>query len=208
MTLDPTRQVMARHIGHEAVAKLMAAKETERKEDPDRRQGLHGPYEELVIFLTGKMPNGYFEAGDPEPWGMLVPESRRNIVWQITAGLMDSYPDVGAAYLSLAMAQNIDGCAYAQELKGIHAHWRNVLETTGTSCAHGHHQAIGKDFHRISCSGCSALGAVALESAAMRPLFDEMAKMTPEDRREHIVELGLTELLYQVIPDDVPQLIT
>lgn len=208
MILDATTQKMALHIGPEAVKKLIDEKSAENKSDSDRRQGLHGPYEELTILRTGNMPEGYYEAGDPEPWGMLVPESRRNIVWQITAGLMDKYPDVGAAYLSLAMAQNIDGCAYAKELKGIHAHWHKILETTDTSCAHGEHQAIGQEFHRIDCPGCSALGAVALESEAMRPLFDDMVKMTPEDRRSHIAELGLTDLLYQVIPDEVSKLIT
>jgi len=202
MTQHSIAQMMTQHIGHDAVTQLMAAKENERKDDPARQQGLHGPFEELTILRTGKMPAGYFEAGDPEPWGMLVPESRRNIVWQITAGLMDDYPDVGATYLSLAMAQNIDGEDYAKELAKIHADWRGVIEAEGSACAHGHHKAIGAEFHRIDCAGCSALGAVALESKAMRPLFDEMIGMTPKDRRAHLAEQGLAGLLYQVIPDE------
>lgn len=57
--------------GEKLIQNLVAFKASQRKDDPERRHGLHGPYEEIVLMKTGRLPDGYYDdPADEIPWGL------------------------------------------------------------------------------------------------------------------------------------------
>ena len=123
--LQPSFQQALSRIGvaESVLDDLSNFKNSGRKDDPARRQDLHGPFEIFTISKTGRLPEAFYEPGDPEPWGLLPEESRSNILWQVTAGIMDHTPALGAAYMALALDRSLGDEDYALELGKLHKDW-------------------------------------------------------------------------------------
>ena len=192
------------NIGEKAVAELMAFKAAERKDDPARLQEIHGPYEELTIRKTGKLPADYYAAGDPEPWGLRVRESRSNILWQVLSGVMDKHYEFGANYMALALDNALDDDDYAKELRKLNKSWGDFLDHAGVFRDH-QHSAMGHTYARVACPACSMLTALACQDAGMQIVFKELLPLGIADRRKLLSERGLMPLLDTMIPDSKPQ---
>lgn len=192
------------NAGEQAVAELMAFKAAERKDDPARIHEIHGPYEELTIRRTGKLPADYYAKGDPEPWGLRVRESRSNILWQVLSGVMDKHPEFGANYMALALDNVLDDGNYAKELRQLNKSWGDFLNHAGVLRDH-HHTAMGYAYTRVACPACSMLAALASQDAGMQAVFKEMLPLGMGDRRKLLTEKGLMPLLDTMIPDMKPQ---
>lgn len=189
-------------ISEQDIKKLMAFKETEQKNDPARVQGIHGPYEEMVLTKTGKLPEDYYEDGDgdDEPWGLRIPESRSNILWQVTSGMMDRYPEFGGAYMALALDHGLGDKEYVTELTGLHRDWRNYVEHAGLLNDH-QHQTMGHIYRSVACPACSVLTAMASRDEKMITLFKSMTGLKPAERREFLRDRGLLPYMDMMIPD-------
>ncbi len=183
----------AKGIGETHIRALMQFKASERKDDPARRPGLHGPYEELVLMNTGRLPDDYFTANDPEPWGLRIEESRSNILWQVLSGLLDTKPDFAAAYMGLALDRTLNDADYARELGNLHKDWRKH------NGPHVHHN-LGHAYRSVACPACSVVTALACRDAGMHALFQEMLPLSAQDRRQLLQDHNLTPLLNVMIP--------
>lgn len=188
------------NIGEKAIAELMAFKASERKDDPARIQGIHGPYEELSLRKTGKLPADYFAEGDPAPWGLRIRESRSNILWQVLSGIMDKHTEFGANYMALALDQSLGEQDYAKELRKLNKSWGDFLEHAGVSRDH-HHSAMGQEYRRVACPACSTLTALVCQDVGMQEIFKELLPLGMADRRRLLAEKGLLPLLDTMIPD-------
>lgn len=191
--------------GENALGELMKFKASERKDDPSRRQGIHGPYETAVLLRTGKLPPEYYEEGDPEPWGLRIRESRSNILWQVLSGLMNSHSEFGTAYLTLALDRSLDDDDYTIELRKLNKNWGDFLEKASVIRDH-HHTAMTHTYNRVSCPACSTLTALACQDAEMHALFMEMIPLSSANRRKFLSEKGLLPLLDTMIPEMKPDL--
>lgn len=191
------------NVGERAMAELMAFKSSERKDDPARVSGIHGPYEELTIRKTGRLPDDYFAEGDPEPWGLRSRESRSNILWQVLAGVMDRHPEFGTNYMALALDNSLNDDDYAKELGKLNKEWGNFLDHAGVFRDH-HHSAMGHEYKRVACPACSTLTALAVKDTGMQFIFRELLPLNMADRRRLLAEKGLLPLLDRMIPDNKP----
>lgn len=192
------------HVGERAVTELMAFKAAERKDDPARLHEIHGPYEELTLRKTGKLPADYYAAGDPEPWGLRVRESRSNILWQVLSGVMDKRPEFGANYMALALDNALGDDDYAKELRALNKSWGDFLEHSTFFNDH-HHGTMTATYTRVACPACSMLTALACQDAGMQAVFKELLPLGIADRRKLLIEKGLMPLLDTMIPDSKPQ---
>lgn len=190
-------------ITESALHNLMAFKARGRKDDPARHPGLHGPYEELHILQKGRLPDGYYSKDDPEPWGLLVEESRSNILWQVLSGMLDRNADFGTAYMGLALDQGLGAEPYEHELKALHRHFSRYMEQS--SLNHDHqHSAMGSVYRSVSCPACSVLTTLACQDEGMRALFQEMLSLPQPERRALLNERGLLPLM-RVTMADLPE---
>jgi hypothetical protein len=188
------------NVGEKAIEELMAFKASERKDDPTRLQQIHGPYEELTIRKTGKLPEDYYAEGDPEPWGLRVRESRSNILWQVLSGVMDKHPEFGANYMALALDNALGDEDYAKELGKLNKSWGDYLDHADMFRDH-HHSAMRHTYGRVACPACSTLTALACQDAGMQNVFKELLPLGVADRRRLLTEKGLMPLLDTMIPE-------
>lgn len=179
---------------------LVNFKNSGRKDDPARRQDLHGPFEIFTRTKTGRLPEAFYEPGDPEPWGLLPEESRSNILWQVTAGIMDHTPSLAAAYMALALDRGLSDDDYALELGKLHKDWTRYIEYSGTIRDH-HHGVMSRTYHSISCPACNILTAVACRDEGMHKVFQEMLTLKPAERRALLSARGLAPMMTIEIPD-------
>lgn len=195
-------------IGEKAVTELMAFKASERKDDPARIQGIHGPYEEGLLRKTGRLHESYYEAGDPEPWGLRRKESESNILYQILYWpTHPQYKSIGADYFGLVKAQSTLGDAeYAKEARKINKDWGDYLEQAGLHANHVH-RVIGDEYNRIACTACSMLTAFACRDTGMLAIFEDFLSCGAQERMARLNEMGLSLLLRTTIPDIQPKLI-
>ncbi|PZP55137.1 MAG: hypothetical protein DI586_07790 [Micavibrio aeruginosavorus] len=191
-------------IGQKALAELVLFKAIEHKDDPARIHGIHGPYEELTIRKTGKLPADYFAGSDPEPWGLRIRESRSNILWQVLSGVMDKHAEFGMNYMALTLDNSLSDEDYAKELGRLNKDWGDFLDHSGVFRDH-HHTAMGHEYKRVACPACSTLTALACQDAGMQALFRELLPLDTADRRKLLSEKGLMPLLDKMIPDVKPQ---
>lgn len=188
------------NVGEKAIEELMVFKASERKDDPTRLQRIHGPYEELTIRKTGKLPADYYAEGDPEPWGLRVRESRSNILWQVLSGVMDKHPEFGANYMALALDKALGDEDYAKELGKLNKSWGDFLDHSGIFRDH-HHTAMRHTYGRVACPACSALTALACQDAGIQAVFKDLLPLGVTDRRKLLAEKGLLPLLDTMIPE-------
>jgi hypothetical protein len=181
-------------VGENAIAKLMAFKESERKDDPSRHQDIYGPYEVLTIHQRGRLPDDYYAEGDDIPWGLRVAESRSNILFQIVSGMMDKHPDFAAPYLELALDRLLADEDYVRELGKLNKDWNQFIKQTAMPMRH-QHQAMGVTYSRMSCPACSLLTALAVNDKGMGKIFNDLLGLKPEDRVAALNAQGLMPLL-------------
>lgn len=198
-----TRLLPAVPVSDAMMQKLMQFKATESKSDPTRRQGLHGPYEELTLLKTGCLPLDYYTAGDAEPWGLRIEESRSNLLWQVTAGLLDRQPEFGGAYMSLSLDRALSDDDYARELQKLNHDWKSYMEHAGILRDH-QHSSMRHMYQSVACPACSVLTATAIRDEGMHSLFKQMLSLSPNDRMKHLEKMGLTTLLTTMIPEQAP----
>ena len=192
------------NVAANALSELVRFKAAEDKADPSRVQGIHGPYEELTLRKTGKLPADYFAANDPEPWGLRVAESRSNILWQVVSGVMDQHPEFAANYMALALDSALGDEDYTKEARGLNKSWGDYLDHAGVFRDH-HHSAMRHDYQRVACPACSTLTALAVQDAGMRDVFNQMLPLSVTERRMFLNEKGLMPLLDIMIPDANPK---
>ncbi len=187
-------------ITADMMTELMRFKASENKADPARLPGLHGPYEELVLTRTGKLPDDYFEPGNDTPWNLRPQESRSNILWQVLSGVMDHAPDFAAAYMALALDRGLADTDYAHELRNLHKDWGRYIEHAGLIRDH-QHSRMHHIYKSVACPACSILTATACRDPGMNALFREMLPLKAAERRELLQQRGLTPLLTIMIPE-------
>lgn len=194
-------------VSKESISALVDFKASEDKNDPSREQDRHGPYEELTLRKTGKLPSDYYDGISETPWGLRVMESRSNILWQVLSGAMDRHADFAANYMALALDMALDDNDYTKELKKLNKDWGDYQFVSGL---HGDHQHSSMSFvyGRVACPACSMLTALSIRDAGMKDLFIEMQPMTPKDRKEFLSEKGLLGMLDKMIPDKQPETVT
>ena len=181
-------------VGKNAIAELMAFKESERKDDPSRHQGIYGPYEVLTIHQRGRLPDDYYVEGDDIPWGLRVAESRSNILFQIVSGMMDKHPDFAAPYLGLALDRSLADEDYVTELGQLNKDWNKFIKQTTMPMGH-QHQAMRTTYSGVSCAACSMLTALAVNDKGMGEIFNDLVGLKPEERVAALKEKGLMPLL-------------
>ncbi|MFN3828394.1 MAG: hypothetical protein ACK4NR_12315 [Micavibrio sp.] len=186
-------------IAAKMISELMSFKASEDKDDPERQQGLHGPYEELVRLRTGKLPVDYYDPGDKQPWDLRPQESRSNILWQVLSGVIDHAPDFAAAYMTLALDRALSDEDYAHELKKLHKDWSRYIEHAGLISDH-QHSRMSHIYKSVSCPACSILTATACRDPAMNALFREMLPLKPIERRQLLQDRNMAPLLNIMIP--------
>lgn len=195
------------NIGERLMGELVKFKASERKDDPARRFDIHGPYEEVVLRKTGRLPGDYFDGISSEPWGLRSQESRSNILWQVLSGVMDAEPDFASTYMSLALDLSLSDDDYAKELSGLNKDWGNYVDQSFLHKGHKHQRiaehghSMSETYARVACPACSVLTAVALRDQGMHKIFTEMMPMRPEDRRVYLREKGFAPLLDTMIDD-------
>lgn len=187
-------------IDDKLVKELVAFKASGRRDDPERQQGLHGPYEELTRIRTGRLPADYYDAESSEPWGLLVQESRSNLLWQSLSGMMDRQPDFAASYMALALDKTVAPSDYAKELSTLHRDWGKFLDHAGLVRGHSHH-SMRSAYQSVACPACSMLTAMACRDPGMNQLFRDLLPLKPAERRRCLEERGLAPLLNAMIPD-------
>ncbi len=182
-----------------ALSKLIAFKASEHKDDPDRVEGIRGPYEIMHLRKFGRLP--------PGSWNLREEESRSGIIWQVLSGSMDKHPSFAAAYLSLALDSALNLEDYIKELRGLNKRWGDYLDREHLTSDH-HHSVMHSTYERVACVQCSMLTALAVQDSAMHDLFvNELLPLkTPKDRQAYLAEKGLTPLLDKIIPDKTPDL--
>lgn len=205
--LKATLALSKLNIGERVISDLLTFKAREQKDDPARRLGIHGPYEEVVLRKTGRLPNDYFDGVSAEPWGLRSEESRSNILWQVLSGVMDAEPYFASTYMSLALDQSLSDGDYAKELCGLNKYWGDYVDKSFLHKGHKHQRIVehghsmSEVYGRVACPACSVLTAVALRDAGMHEIFTEMLPMKPQDRRVFLEEKGFTPLLDVMISD-------
>lgn len=190
-------------LGPQLIAGLIDFKAREAKDDPERRHGLHGPYEEMFRLKNGRLPPDYYQDGDPEPWGLRIENSRSNILWQVTSGMMDRHPEFAAAYMGLALTQSLNVDEYARELAKVHKDWGKFLEHSRYFSDHAHQAAqvsMMRTYKSVACPACSLLTAAACADPGMLDLFKKMLPLQGNERRMFLQEKGLMPLLTTMIP--------
>ena len=193
------QDLVATEKGEKALQRLMGFKATERKDDPERRYGLHGPYEELVLKNTGRLPDDYYNEGDDAPWGLRLQESRSNILWQVLSGMLDHRPEFAAAYLGVALTSSLNVDEYSRELGGIHKSWSDYHSKKNIFNNHSHSALRGK-MHSVSCPACSLLTAMVCQDEEMNHLFQRLIPMNHEERTYFMKEQGFAPLLNIEVP--------
>ncbi len=195
-------------LGPKLISELMAFKAKEIKSDPERRHGLHGPYEEMFRLKNGRLPPDYYQEGDPEPWGLRIENSRSNILWQVTSGMIDRHPEFAAAYMGLALTQSLTVDEYARELSSLHRDWGKFLQHANYFNDHAHQSAqisMMRTYKSVACPACSLLTAAACADPGMLALFKEMQPLQGAERRFFLQQRGLMPLLTTMIPpQDLP----
>lgn len=209
MTAQPQllvlRDLAPKHkIPETTLSALVAFKASEDKHDPARKQGRHGPYEELTLRKTGRLPADYYEDDDAEPWGLRVMESRSNILWQVLSGAMDKHPDFAAHYMALALDMTLGDNDYTKELKQLNKEW-GEFQFKSHFHAGQQHSAMSHIYGQVACPACSVLTALAIRDNGMKDLFAEMQTMKPQDRCAYLKEKNLLGLLDKMIPDQEEQ---
>jgi hypothetical protein len=186
-------------VSDSALANLLAFKKAEDKNDPTRRMGIHGPYEQMHIVKHGALPADYYSGNPPTLWGLRIEESRSNIIWQVTMGVLDHQPEFAAAYLGLALDKGIDGADYARELFTLHQDFTKYLKAPH----HGHHHHHAAHvFNSISCTACSVVTSLAIRDNGFFGIFKEMQGFAKgEDRRQFLEEKGLLAFMLTTIED-------
>ena len=192
--------VQTPEISQESMQQLLDFKATERKDDPQRRQGIHGPYEELTLYRTGRLPADYYEPDSEEPWGLRVAESRSNLLWQVLSGILDNRPEFAASYMALALDKALSDNDYSKELNSLNSRWRHYWEHAGSIRDHDH-GVMRQSYHRVDCPACSTLTALSIVDEQMHALFKKMLPLTPTERQEYLASKGLMPLLDKMIPD-------
>jgi hypothetical protein len=188
---------MAFEVSADALAKLFDYKQSERKDDPARIEGIRGPYEIMHLRKYGQLPIG--------SWNLREEESRSGVIWQVLSGAMDPYPSFASAYLSLALDKALSTEDYTKELRALNKQWGDFLDRQGFTSDH-HHSVMRGTYHRVSCVQCSTLTALACQDEAMHDLFvkELLPLKTPKDRQAYLAEKGLIPLLDKMIPDTKP----
>lgn len=181
-------------IGEKAIQDLVAMRAQSPKDDPERRLGIHGPYEELMIMKTGKLPELYFDEGDPAPWGLRVSDSRSSILWQVLSGVLDRQPEFASSYMALALDNALSDDDYSRELGKMHKDFRSYMDHAGVLRDH-HHRAMTHVYKSVACPACTLLASLAVKDEKMHALFKEMLPMSPAGRRQHLSERGLMPVL-------------
>ena len=183
------------------IDKLLAFKESEYKNDPARIHDIRGPYEVAYFHAHGKLPPQCYDIGDPIPWGLRVEESRSNILWQVLAGVIDAHPEFAAAYLQIALAQDLDHETYPIELRKLNKDWTNHLDHQMFNAGHVH-STMGATYNRVSCPACSLLTALAIQNKGMNEYIKDIIVLkNPQDRQKFLQEKGLLPLLDIEIPE-------
>lgn len=190
-------------ISDQDIQQLITFKALGKKDDPERKLGLHGPYEQITIAKTGKLPTVYFDEGDPVPWGLSIQESRSSIMWQVTSGLMDSFPEFGAVYMALALDHGLGEKEYGLELGKLNKDWNNYIDHSGLMRDHVH-RSMGHTYRSVACPACSVLTTMASQNEGMISLFKEMTGLKPAQRTEFLNSKGLTPYLNMMIPTANP----
>jgi hypothetical protein len=180
--------------------RLVDFKLGERKDDPTRVHGIHGPFEETHLKIHGRLPDDYFAKGDPVPWGLRIEESKSNILWQILSGVMDSCPEFGSAYLALVLDKGLNRDTYINELMNLNKDWGDSFEKLGVRKDH-RHQSMKSIFTRVDCAACNILTAAAIRDDGMIGEFKALIGKTREERIEYLKSKGFDVLLTFSIPE-------
>ena len=194
-------------IGETIISELVKFKQNEAKDDPERRLGIHGPYEEIILRQTGRLPKDYYDRQEDGPWGLRGLESRSNILWQVLSGIIDNEPYFASSYMSLALDKALDDDSYAAELFKLNQDWGSYVDKSFLNKSHKHHSAGGHQhsltdvYGRVACPACSVLTAVALRDAGMHAVFTEMLPLNAADRKAFLEEKGFAPLLDTMITD-------
>lgn len=191
-------------IKEDTIKAIIDFKDTATKSNPDRYQDIHGPFEELTLRKTGKLPPEYYEVGDDEPWGFRVPESRSNILWQVLSGSMDRHPEFATNYMALALDTALGDEDYIKELKGLNKSWGDYYYMSHVFGDHNH-TSMAHTFARVACPACSMLASIACRDEGMQSVFKEMLPLKPADRKEFLSEKGLLGLLDVMVPEKPKQ---
>lgn len=194
-------------IGEQSLKDLVDMRLQSAKDDPERRIGIHGPYEELMIMKTGRLPDLYFDAGDPQPWGLRVSDSRSSILWQVLSGVLDRQPEFASSYMALALDNALSDDDYSRELGKMHKDFRSYMEHAGVLRDH-HHRAMTHVYKSVACPACTLLASLAVKDEKMHALFREMLPMSPAGRRQHLSERGLMPMLNIAIDTTLSKALT
>ena len=199
--------LMMEEAGAKLIQRLVAFKAGQRKDDPERRQGIHGPYEEIVLIKTGKLPIDYYEEGDDVPWGLLVAESRSGILWQVLSGILDHRPEFAAAYMGVAMDLTLNDEMYERELRRLNNEWSGFNQSSKAINDHRHHSSMRRTYSSVACPACSVLTAMVCEDEGMNRLFQSLKDLSVEGRREFLEYQGFGSLLNVMIPEPETKII-
>jgi hypothetical protein len=199
--------LMMEEAGAKLIQRLVAFKASQRKDDPERRHGIHGPYEEIVLMRTGSLPIDYYEEGDDVPWGLRVAESRSGILWQVLSGILDYRPEFAAAYMGVAMDLVLDDEMYEKELRRLNSEWSGFNQSSRAMNDHAHHSSMRRTYSSMACPACSVLTAMVCEDEGMNRLFQSLKNLSAEDRREFLEHHGFGSLLNVMIPEPDTEII-
>lgn len=199
--------LMLEETGAKLIQRLVTFKASQRKDDPERRQGIHGPYEEIVLMKTGRLPSDYYEEGDDVPWGLRVAESRSGILWQVLSGILDHRPEFAAAYMGVSMDLVLDDELYQKELRRLNAEWSGFNQSSRAMNDHYHHSSMRRTYSSVACPACSVLTAIVCEDEGMNKLFQSLRDLSVEGRREFLEQQGFGSLLNVMIPEPEPKII-
>jgi hypothetical protein len=198
--------LMMEERGARLIQKLISFKAGQVKNDAERRQGLHGPYEEVFLMKTGRLPDDYYEAGDDIPWGLRVAESRSSILWQVLSGILDHRPEFAAAYMAISMDLTLDETSYERELKRLNQQWRAFNQSSKGKNNH-QHRSMSRVYGSIACPSCSILTAMICQDEKMNEIFRNLLPLDINGRRKFLESYGLGPLLHAMIPDPNTSLI-
>lgn len=193
-------ELMMEEKGANLIQRLIVFKADQEKNDPERRQELYGPYEEIVRMKTGRLPDDYYEEGDDMPWGLRVEESRSSILWQVLSGILDHRPEFAAAYMAVSMDLALDNQSYEKELMRLNKQWLEFNQTSRGLSDH-QHKSISRIYGSIACPACSVLTAMVCEDEGMNRLFKDLLKLDTNERKEFMDHFGYGPLLNILIPE-------
>lgn len=178
--------------------------QNEKKDDPERRSDLYGPYEAIWIEKTGKLPPEYFDKNDPEPWKLLSDEARRNILWQALSGCLDINNDWSLIYIQLAMDSSLTDDEFATELAKVNKQFLHTLDHR--QYGSNYHHVMKHDVGHIDCPGCSATAALLMIDPNIRTYFENEIKklktLTKHERLEILRNQGLDKFLNMTVQNE------